>query len=96
MVLYDIINNKHIGYIHIDYEEKYWLGIYIHNEYQQQKLGSLLLNYTLNHNKIRIVDKINLTVDHYNHAAINLYKKYNFKIIKTFENYHEMEQLPKV
>lgn len=95
LVLYDIINNKYIGYIHIDYEEKYWLGIYINNEYQQQKLGSLLLNYTLNHTKIIGIDKINLTVDVDNHTAINLYKKYNFKIIKTFENYHEMEQLPR-
>ena len=96
LVLYDIINNKYIGYIHVDYEEKYWLGIYIDNKYQQQKLGSLLLNYTLNHTKIFGVDKINLTVDLDNHTAINLYKKNNFKIIKTLENHHEMEQLPRV
>ena len=96
LVLYDIINNKYIGYIHVDYEEKYWLGIYIDNKYQQQKLGSLLLNYTLNHSKIIGVDKINLTVYVDNHTAINLYKKNNFKIIKTLNNHHEMEKLQRV
>lgn len=96
LVLYDIINYKYIGYIHIDYEEKYWLGIYIDTKYQQQKLGSLLLDYILNHTKIFGIDKINLTVDVDNHKAINLYRKNNFKIIKTLENHHEMERLLRV
>ena len=95
IVLYDTINNKYIGYIHIDHEEKYWLGIYIDNKYQQQKLGSLLLNYVLNNSKIIGVDKINLTFYVNNNIAINLYKKNNFKIIKTLETYYEMEQIVK-
>lgn len=93
LVLYDTMKKKYIGYAHIDYEYKYWLGIYIINEYQNQKLGSLLLKYILQNEKIYKLNEINLTVDINNLSAIKLYKKNNFKIIEQTDTYYTMKKL---
>ena len=93
LILYDKKYNKYIGYIHIDFEEKYWLGIYIVHEYQNKKLGSLLLQFILHHKKVYDINEINLTVDIDNKSAIKLYKNLNFKIIETKNTYHIMKRL---
>lgn len=91
-VLYNILKDEYIGYAHIDYENKYWLGIYITNEYQNMKLGSFLLDYILQHEKVYNINEINLTVDINNKAALKLYKKYNFEIIDTKDTYYIMKR----
>ncbi len=91
-VLYDIRKNEYIGYAHIDYENKYWIGIYITNEYQNMKLGSFLLDYILQDEKVYNINEINLTVDINNKAALKLYKKKNFKIIDTKDTYYIMKR----
>ena len=92
-VLYDILKNEYIGYAHIDYETKYWVGIYITNEYQNMKLGSFLLDYILQHEKVYNINELNLTVDINNKAAIKLYTNNNFKIVDTKDTYHIMMRL---
>ena len=91
-VLYDNRKNEYIGYAHIDYENKYWIGIYITNEYQNMKLGSFLLDYILQDEKVYNINEINLTVDINNKAALKLYKKKNFKIIDTKDTYYIMKR----
>ena len=54
IVLYDKINQKYMGYAHIDYEENYWFGIYIDETYQNKKFGSLLLNYIIKHTLLHL------------------------------------------
>lgn len=93
VVLYDTKQKKYIGYAHIDYVEKYWLGIYIDDYYQGKKLGSLLLKYLLQHNKVYKINAIHLTADVNNEIAIKLYKQNSFNIIKTTDKYYEMERL---
>lgn len=93
LVLYDIIKKIYIGYAHIDSENQYWIKIYIINEYQNQKLGSLLLKYILQNEKVYKINEINLTVDINNLSAIKLYKKNNFKIIKKEDTYHIMKKI---
>jgi perosamine synthetase len=93
IVLYDLVKNKYLGYVHIDNENKYWLGIYIINEYQNKKLGSLLLKYILQNEKVYKINEINLTVDINNLSAIKLYKKNNFKIIEQKDTYYTMKKL---
>jgi perosamine synthetase len=92
-VLYDILTNKYIGYIHIDYDMKYWIGIYINEEYQNKKIGSLLLKYVLQHEKILKINEIYLSVDKNNLSAIKLYEKNNFKIIEEEDLYFIMKKL---
>lgn len=93
IVLYNILKDEYIGYAHIDYENKYWIGIYITNEYQNMKFGTFLLDYILQHEKVYNIDEINLTVDINNNIALKLYEKYNFKIINTKDTYHIMKRL---
>lgn len=93
LILYDKKYDKYIGYVHIDFEYKYWLGIYIVDEYQNKKLGSLLLQFILQHEKVYDINEINLTVDIDNKAAIKLYKNLNFEIIETKNTYHVMKRL---
>ena len=93
LVLYDIIKKIYIGYAHIDFENQYWIKIYIINEYQNQKLGSLLLKYILQNEKVYKINEINLTVDINNLSAIKLYKKNNFKIVKKEDTYHVMKKI---
>lgn len=93
LVLYDTKKSKYFGYAHIDYVNKYWLGIYIHPEYQGQYIGTLFLNYLLQYKENYKLYKISLTVDLNNKSAINLYIKNNFKIVNQNDSYYEMEKI---
>ena len=76
------LNNELIGYAHIDYDnDKYWFGICIINEFQGKGLGNKIMDYIFNHNKIKDISEIYLSVDKDNYNAIQLYKKHNFNII---------------
>lgn len=90
IVLYDTKHSTYIGYAHIDYVNKYWLGIYIQPDYQGQYIGSLLLKYILEYKNNGKLHEISLTVDLDNQSAINLYKKNDFKIVNTYDTYYEM------
>jgi ribosomal protein S18 acetylase RimI-like enzyme len=72
---------------------KYWIGIYINEEYQNKKIGSLLLKYVLQHEKILKINEIYLSVDKNNLSAIKLYEKNNFKIIEEEDLYFIMKKL---
>jgi perosamine synthetase len=96
IVLYDTKKSIYFGYAHIDYVNKYWLGIYIHPDYQGQYIGSLLLKYVLEYKNNDKLQEISLTVDLNNQTAINLYKKQNFTIVNTYDTYYEMVQIRSV
>jgi len=83
--------NLHIGYAHIDYDDnKYWFGICILENHQNKGYGIKMMNYIFNHEKIKYINKIYLTVDKTNQIAINLYKKYKFYIVEEKDNYFMM------
>ena len=95
LVLFDTKKCIYFGYVHIDYVNKYWLGIYIDPNYQAKGYGSLLLTYLLEYKNTYKIDEIYLTVDLNNKSAIRLYNKNNFKIVKTFDTYYEMVKILK-
>ena len=87
-------NNIPIGYAHIDFDgNKYWFGICILENYQSKGYGKMMMNYLFNHEKIKNIEDIYLTVDKINQKAIELYKKYNFVIIEEFEYYFLMKKI---
>lgn len=92
IVLINTDNNVNtvIGYGHIDYDEKYWLGICIVNEHIGKGYGKMIMNYLLSNNNVRNCKTIHLTVDKINEVAIKLYQKYNFKIIQEYNTYYLM------
>lgn len=84
-------DNMSIGYAHIDYDDnKYWFGICILNNFQSKGFGKMLIEYILNHDAIKNINEIYLTVDKINEKAIKLYEKYNFNKIKEYETYFLM------
>jgi GNAT superfamily N-acetyltransferase len=82
-----------IGYAHIDHEYKFWLGICILEGYHGMGLGSKIIEYIFNHNKIKALNEIYLTVDSVNTTAIKLYKKFNFDIIEERDNIYVMKKM---
>ena len=86
-----IDDNLPVGYAHIDYDDnKYWFGICILENYQGKGYGKKIMEYIFNHEKIKHIDKIYLTVDKINDIAISLYKKYNFYIVEERDSYFMM------
>lgn len=80
-------NDVHVGYVHIDHDDKYWFGIYIDDLYQNRGLGNKIMKYLLYHYhyKTKDLSEIHLTVDNDNERAIKLYKKHDFVEIKKNE-----------
>lgn len=93
-LFYDIEDNdkKCFGYTHIDYYNKYWFGIYLNENYRSKNKGKLLLNYTINHYKLKNINEIHLSVDIENEIAIKLYKKNNFNIFEKKDNIYYMKK----
>jgi ribosomal protein S18 acetylase RimI-like enzyme len=82
-----LYNELPIGYAHIDYDgTKYWFGICILDKYQGNGYGNKMMEYIINHEKIKKINKIYLTVDKINNIAIKLYKKFNFYINENDDN----------
>jgi perosamine synthetase len=79
-LFFNTIKNTFFGYTHIDYFEKHWFGIYLHNEYCGKNIGGMMLNYTLFQCNNTNIDEISLSVDVCNENAIKLYKKNKFII----------------
>lgn len=85
-------NKKTIGYAHIDYDKKYWLGICILQDYQSKGYGTKIMDYIFNHKKIEKIKEIFLSVDVNNNKAIILYNKYNFNIVEKNNLYYIMKK----
>jgi len=80
-----------VGYAHIDYENKYWLGICILEHYQGRGFGKKVIEYICNNEKIKNINEIYLSVDKINENAIKLYKFFNFKIVEEHEHLYIMK-----
>lgn len=83
-----IIDNNEIGFIetipNIDYLEI--TDVLIYESYRGKGYSNILFDYLIensNYNKYLLEVSIN------NNIAINLYKKYNFKIINKRNNYYK-------
>lgn len=61
------------------------LHLFVSPDYRKQRIGSLLLDYVLSDTGIQ---NVILEVDVNNEPAINLYKKFDFKIINTRKKYY--------
>jgi GNAT superfamily N-acetyltransferase len=68
--------NDVIGYGHLDYEEKLWLGMFVTDKFVNKGYGKKILQTLVNLTK----QDIFLSVDKDNISAINLYLKSGFKI----------------
>lgn len=76
--------NNVIAYGHIDFEEKYWLGICVWNSYCGKGYGKQIMNQLIEYadtNKINLYLSVDLTNTH----AIRMYEKYNFKNVRNTE-----------
>jgi len=83
-----VVDCEPIGYAHIDYDsDKHWFGVCILDKYQGKGYGRKIMEYIFNHEKIKNIDKIYLTVDKINTIAISLYSKFDFNIINETETY---------
>ena len=88
-----IDNNNEIGYAHIDYDNnQYWFGICLITEYQSKGYGKKMMEYIFTNEKLKNINEIVLSVDKININAINLYTKFNFKIINETELYYLMKK----
>lgn len=89
--------NEIIGYAHIDKDNDInWFGIFILNNFTNKGIGLKTSNYILNHNKIKFLEKISLSVDKDNISAIKLYEKLGFKLSQEKETYIFMERLNQI
>ena len=83
------MDNKIIGFLVYDliYERCEIEYIAVLNEYRNKKIASKLLEYAINDCKLNNVINISLEVNVNNISAINLYKKFDFKIEAIREKY---------
>ena len=82
-----------VGYAHIDYENKYWFGICVLEHYKNKGYGTQLMKYIFNHEKIKKINEICLTVDKINNIAMHLYLKFNFTIIDEKDTLYFMKRI---
>jgi hypothetical protein len=75
-----------VGYGHLDFEDKLWLGILVDSNYKGKGYGDLILDDLISKSKI----DIHLTVDKDNLIAKALYLKKNFEILEEKENHFLM------
>jgi RimJ/RimL family protein N-acetyltransferase len=69
-------DGKFIGYGHLDYEDKLWLGMFISDSQVGKGYGKIVLTQLIN----KANQDIYLTVDKENISAVNLYLKSGFRI----------------
>ena len=61
-------------------EDAYELAIFVHQDYQRAGIGSNLIRGLLGHGRANGVEKVWLTVERWNHAAVSLYESVGFEI----------------
>jgi ribosomal protein S18 acetylase RimI-like enzyme len=76
------VDESCVGYGHLDFEEKFWLGICVSDSERGKKYGDFILKDILSTTN----ECIYLTVDILNIIAQNLYKKHGFEVENIFEN----------
>ncbi|WP_266074731.1 GNAT family N-acetyltransferase [Haladaptatus caseinilyticus] len=62
-----------------DGNSAYELAIFVHQEYQRAGIGSHLIRTLLGHGKEAGIEKVWLTVERWNRAAVNLYRNVGFE-----------------
>jgi len=60
-------------------EDAYELAIFVHQTYQRAGIGTHLIRRLLGHGQANGVEKVWLTVERWNRAAVSLYKKIGFE-----------------
>ncbi|WP_135824795.1 GNAT family N-acetyltransferase [Halorussus ruber] len=60
-------------------EDAHELAIFVHQDYQRAGIGSKLMQGLLGHGQANGVEKVWLTVERWNHAAVNLYESVGFE-----------------
>ena len=82
-------NERLVGFLVYDliYERCEIEYIAVLNEYRNKKIASKLLEYAINDCKLNNVINISLEVNVNNISAVNLYKKFDFKIEAIREKY---------
>ncbi|WP_049971876.1 GNAT family N-acetyltransferase [Haladaptatus cibarius] len=61
-----------------DGDSAYELAIFVHQDYQRAGIGSHLIRTLLGYGRQQDVDKVWLTVERWNRAAVNLYRNVGF------------------
>ena len=85
-----IDDNDIIGYGHLDFEKYIWLGICVLKKFRGKGYGKLIIKKLIEVASKKNIENIFLTVDKENIPAINLYKKFDFKIINEYDKYYKM------
>ncbi|GAA0249165.1 GNAT family N-acetyltransferase [Haladaptatus pallidirubidus] len=62
-----------------DGDSAYELAIFVHQDYQRAGIGSHLIRTLLGYGRQQGVDKVWLTVERWNRAAVNLYRNVGFE-----------------
>ncbi|WP_158055412.1 GNAT family N-acetyltransferase [Halorussus halophilus] len=62
-----------------DSEDASELAIFVHQDYQRAGIGSKLIRGLLGHGRANDVEKVWLTVERWNHAAVGLYESVGFE-----------------
>jgi len=86
-------NENIIGYGHLDFENKMWLGICVLKKYRGNGYGKNIMEYLIEYAYKKNVDYIHLTVDKNNNIAKKIYEKYNFKVIEKKKNIYLMKKI---
>lgn len=83
LTLLAFIGEKPIGYGHLDYEGgRTWLGIAMIEGYTGKGFGKKIMDYLLTYADESNLSEIHLSVDKENKAAVSLYNKLNFEVVK--------------
>lgn len=81
------IDGIDVGYGHIDFEKKHWVGLFVKDNQRGKGIGTQLLNHLLNKAIELGIQELYLTVDNDNEIAKKLYRKHNFKVVSEHANY---------
>ena len=84
--------NDIIGYGHLDFENKIWLGICVLEKYTGKGYGKIIIKKLIEISTKNNIEIIYLTVDKTNKIALNFYEKYDFKICGEFNYYYKMSR----
>lgn len=87
LTLLAFVGQKPIGYGHLDHEDgRTWLGIAMIEGYTGKGFGRQIMDYLLNYADKHNLPEIYLSVDKDNVAAVSLYSKLNFELVKELNN----------
>ena len=82
-----LTNDKDIiGYGHLDFENKVWLGICVNENFRGGGYGTKIIKYLIDYAEKNQIENIYLTVDKENIVAKKFYEKHNFFIEKENDN----------